>query len=243
MIDTHCHILPKLDDGPTTLNESLSMAEFYVRDGITHVIATPHCHRYIHLLRDTILPRVEAFNNELRDARIPLIVLPGSEIQIVSTAEFKKEYESGVLCHFGDCNAFTLIEFNWSFDLFPQDAVELIRWLRQKGTQPILAHPERHNYLMKDEAWLDSLVEAGVWLQVTVDSILGNHGTDPEQGSKLLLKRYSNIVLATDAHNMQRCSGLSVGYQWVKEELGKPYCDALLERSRRILQAVTRTDT
>ena len=44
MLDLHCHILPGVDDGPTTLAEALALARFCVADGITHVTATPHCH-------------------------------------------------------------------------------------------------------------------------------------------------------------------------------------------------------
>src|ERR1700676_2202518 len=43
MVDVHCHILPGLDDGPQAIAESLAMAESAITDGITHVVATPHC--------------------------------------------------------------------------------------------------------------------------------------------------------------------------------------------------------
>src|SRR5260370_37183339 len=42
MVDLHCHILPGLDDGPATMEESMAMAESAIADGITHVVATPH---------------------------------------------------------------------------------------------------------------------------------------------------------------------------------------------------------
>jgi protein-tyrosine phosphatase len=42
MVDLHCHILPGLDDGPNTVEESMAMAESAIADGITHVVATPH---------------------------------------------------------------------------------------------------------------------------------------------------------------------------------------------------------
>jgi hypothetical protein len=81
MLDLHCHILPGIDDGPASLDEAMAMARFCARDGITHIIATPHCHRHLRLLRSDILPHVARFNEELSKARTPLTVLPGSEVQ------------------------------------------------------------------------------------------------------------------------------------------------------------------
>src|SRR4051794_1353627 len=113
MIDLHCHILPGVDDGPTSLEEALGMARFCVEDGITHIAATPHCHRHIHLLRADILPHVARFNAELARAGIPLTVLPGSEIQVTNTADYRREFEAGLYCHLGDGRAFTLFELPW----------------------------------------------------------------------------------------------------------------------------------
>src|SRR6266568_1992044 len=78
MLDLHCHILPNVDDGAASLDEALAMARFCVRDGITHVVATPHCHRHCRLLRRDVMPHVARLNEELIKAGLPLIVLPGS---------------------------------------------------------------------------------------------------------------------------------------------------------------------
>src|SRR5262249_23946975 len=153
---------------------------FCANDGITTITATPHCHRHIHLLRDDILPRVAAFNDDLRLAGIPLTILPGSEIKAVDTNEYRREFEQGVFCHLGDGRDFTLLEFSWSGDDFPPDPVELIEWIRDQKMIPVIAHPERHDYFVEYHALLKSLVDAGAWVQITVDSLLGNHGHDPE---------------------------------------------------------------
>src|SRR5262245_47680985 len=107
MLDLHCHILPELDDGATSLEEAIAMSRFSVRDGITHVVATPHCHRSTRLLRSDILPHVTCLNKELTRAGIPLTVLPGAEIQVTSTAEYRSDFEAGLYCHLGDGSAFT----------------------------------------------------------------------------------------------------------------------------------------
>src|SRR5262245_41671832 len=139
MLDLHCHILPGVDDGPETLDEALALARFSVADGITHITATPHCHRHIHMLRADVLPHVKRFNEQLAANEIPLTVLPGSEIQINDPADFHREFEAGLFCHLGDRREFLLVEFNWKRELYPPDAPGLIAWIRARGTTPIVA--------------------------------------------------------------------------------------------------------
>ncbi len=163
------------------------MARFCVRDGITHVIATPHCHRHCRLLRLDILPHVARLNEELAKAGVELVILPGSEVQVADAAAYRRDFEADLYCHLGDGRAFTLLEFNWKAEMYPPDASELVGWLRKQGMTPIVAHPERHHFFADDPGRLRALVGAGAWLQITVDSLLGNHGRDPAtSGEKLL---------------------------------------------------------
>lgn len=240
MIDLHCHILPNIDDGPQSLEESLQMARFYVQDGITDVVATPHCHRYIHSLRADIIPRVATLNDELATAEIPLRIYPGSEIQVTDSTEYRREFGAGLYCHLGDAKSFTLLEFNWAQEKFPPDAVELIAWIRDQGTTPILAHPERYDFFSRQPQLLVALVNAGAWIQVTVDSLLGNHGPAPQVAGEELLRTYADAILATDAHNMPRCSGLSAGYNWVDEHFGAERSQDLLNHAAKVQASIAR---
>ena len=164
MLDLHCHILPGVDDGASSLEESLAMARFSVRDGITHISATPHCHRFTRRLRADILPHVARLNEELVRAGVPLVILPGSEIQVTAVADYRADFEAGVYCHLGDSNRFTLLEFRWQEDLYPADAAELVRWLGDRGMTPIIAHPERQAFFRKHPEWTRELVDSGAWL-------------------------------------------------------------------------------
>jgi protein-tyrosine phosphatase len=238
MLDIHCHILPGVDDGPRSLDEALAVARFCERDGITHIVATPHCHHQLHLLRADILPHVARFNEELRAERIALEVLPGSEIQLTDVAAYRREYEGGLFCHLGDDPGFTLLEFSWHERRYPADAPGQVIWLLEHGTQPIIAHPERHDFFQQFPDRLSALVEAGAWLQITVDSLLGNHGPRPRSAGWKLLDTYTEAVLATDAHRPTRCSGLSIGYQMVSEQRGAARAANLRARADSILQHI-----
>jgi protein-tyrosine phosphatase len=239
MLDLHCHILPGVDDGPTLVAESLAIARFCVRDGITHVVATPHCHRQIHLLREAILPHVARLNDVLKSAEIPLVILPGSEIQAFDTDLYRDEFEEGLYCHLGDSKTFTLLEFPWDGRKYPTDAPELVTWLRERGMTAIVAHPERYKFFRDDPAKMRALADAGAWFQVTVDSLLGNHGDSALALSEKILAEYPKIVLSTDTHNLGRCSGLSAGYAWVRERFGVDREADLRERSSRVLAAIS----
>jgi protein-tyrosine phosphatase len=242
MLDLHCHILPNVDDGPSTLEEALQLARFCVADGITHVIATPHCHRHLRLLRADILPHVAEFNSQLKNAGVPLTVWAGSEIQLTDVAGYQEDYTRGVYCHLGNDPRYTLLEFPWNERLFPAGAAEHVAWLREHGTTPIIAHPERHGFFRNDLDRLRALVDAGAWVQITVDSLLGQFGPEAQVSGEDLLETYPEAVLATDAHNRQRCSGLSVGYAFAQKRFGAARADELRGRADTVLQNLLRCE-
>jgi len=108
-------------------------------------------------------------------------------------------FEAGLYCHLGDGGAFTLFEFGWRPEQYPPDAVALVAWLRERGMTPILAHPERFSFIQADPGRVRGLVDAGAWLQVTVDSLLGVNGPVPQELGEQFLRDYPDAVLATDA--------------------------------------------
>lgn len=84
MIDFHCHILPNLDDGPKTINESISMCKHAYSQGIRDIIATPHF-----LLKDNknnkelVLKSVKELQNNLDKHNINIRIYPAQEIRLL----------------------------------------------------------------------------------------------------------------------------------------------------------------
>src|SRR4028118_2136670 len=113
MIDLHCHILPGVDDGPSTIEESLEMLRRMEEDGVTHVIATPHCNQNLPWFRDDLLPLVADLNATIEQHGLAVTVLPGSEISFFNTAIYRDNYLNGHYCHLGDRREYSLLEFLW----------------------------------------------------------------------------------------------------------------------------------
>src|SRR5277367_1709354 len=100
-------------------------------------------------------------NEELVNADIRLVILPGSEIQVTDVAAYRRDFEAGLYCHLGDGRKFSLMEFSWKGELYPPDAAELVGWACKQGMTPIVAHPERHPYFTDSPGRLQALVAAG----------------------------------------------------------------------------------
>lgn len=83
MIDIHSHILPGIDDGAKTIEDSINMAKVAINEGITTIIATPH-HRnnQYNNLKSQIIIKAKELNTVLKQENIPLTVLPGQEVRI-----------------------------------------------------------------------------------------------------------------------------------------------------------------
>ena len=83
MIDTHAHILPSLDDGPQTIEESVELCKIAANDGIKKIVATPHSKDGVYEAKsDEILKMVDALNLKLKENQIDIEILPGAEIHI-----------------------------------------------------------------------------------------------------------------------------------------------------------------
>jgi protein-tyrosine phosphatase len=241
MIDIHCHILPAVDDGPRSLNESLAMLSKAENDGITHIVATPHCNQNLHLFRPEIIPQVARLNEQAQKHDLNIMVLPGSEIALYNVALYRHNYSEGRYCHLGDRTEYSLLEFPWQSDRFPKGAIELMPWLREQGTRPIIAHPERTPGLRENRDIIQAFVEAGVWLQITVDSMLGKMNPTARNAARELMQEHEHIVLATDSHSLNRSSGLSIGYATVRDWFGAAREADIRTRTDSILQHLLST--
>jgi protein-tyrosine phosphatase len=218
MIDIHCHILPDVDDGAKTMEDSIEMAKAAVADGITTIIATPHHQngRYIND-KSRIIERVQTLNEVLTKQNIPLTILPGQEPRIYG--ELVQDYEKGEVLTLNNGNKYVMVEFPSS--QVPRYAEQLLFDIQLQGLHPIIVHPERNAQIMEQPDVLYNLVKKGALTQVTASSLTGHFGKKIQKFSQQLIEVNLTHFIASDAHNTSgRTFRLSEAYDIIEKQYG-----------------------
>ncbi len=197
MIDIHAHILPGLDDGPRTMDESLRMCELYVAQGVTTVVATPHmCDPRFDVSPQAVRNSARELSEACCQRGLSLDVLPGGDIRL--QPELLQVLDAGELLTINDTGKYLLLE------LPPQvvPRIEgLVFELAVRGVTPILSHPERNLEFCRKPYRLVDLVERGCLVQVTAGSLFGQFGPVAKQMVKRILEAGLVHVVAGDAHS------------------------------------------
>jgi len=199
LTDVHCHLIPGLDDGPGTSDESLAMARLAVADGIGTVIATPHqLGGYARNGGELIRAKTCELQQRLDNSGVPLRVLPGAEVRI--EPELARKVRKGEVLTLADAGRYVLLEMPHDV-FFPLDRV--LTELRSAGLTGILAHPERNAAILRSPHALESLVEAGCLVQVTGGSLTGTFGPQVERLAQGLVQQGLVHLVASDGHGVQ----------------------------------------
>ena len=196
MIDLHAHILPGLDDGPRTLDESAEMAAAAVAAGTRVLATTSHINRGFGLLPEDLAAAREQVSRRLREDGIPLEVVQGGE---VSTS--RVEGLDGT-----DLRALTLGDGPWLLLECPLSPVAppmepVVAALRRRGVEVLLAHPERSPAFMRSPRALERLLELGALAQVTSTALSGRFSEMVRKIAFGMLERGHVQVIASDGHS------------------------------------------
>lgn len=191
MVDIHCHILPGIDDGPQDIEESIEMANIASLDGITTIVATPHIYE-TPTPEGSIRERVHLLNSRLTEQNIPVKILYGADVSAMLDVGLLQAYTIHQ-------TRYILIEFPHAF--LPHNSRDIVFRMRMKGYRPIMTHPERNMSVINDPRLLFDLLDTGVLVQVTADSLTGTFGVDIQECACYFLKRGAVDFIATDAHS------------------------------------------
>lgn len=221
MVDIHCHILPGIDDGAKSWEVTAEMCRVATHDGITHIVATPHCNHDFPYDRD----RYTGMLGELSDAG-------EGKLTFSLGCDFHFSYDNvqDALAHprryiISD-SQYLLVEFS-DFGLPPETKQNLLL-LASNGMVPIITHPERNRQLLNRPEMVLEFVEQGCLVQVTANSFTGYWGSHPQKMAEWLLKRQAIHVIASDAHDpARRPPVMSEAYKAVTGLAGGEIADVL----------------
>ncbi|MFJ5713876.1 tyrosine-protein phosphatase [Neobacillus sp. NPDC093127] len=221
MIDIHCHILPRLDDGPAQLIDCLNMANAAVTAGISHLFATPHhLNGQYENSKSVILERTLELNRHLQQENIPLTIHPGQEVRI--HRELFHSLEMDEILTLDNEGKYLLLEL--PFGEVPTYTQEMVYELLVRGITPIIVHPERNRGFIEDSNLLFELVQEGALTQLTSGSIIGHFGKKVKSLSGKLIEHHLAHFIATDAHNCSsRGFTLHEAYEAITKTFGINY--------------------
>ncbi|WP_275400469.1 tyrosine-protein phosphatase [Enterococcus faecium] len=233
MIDSHCHILPGLDDGPQNIQDSLKMAEKAIEQGITHIVCTPHYELdKFNNTKEKIIPKLIELNNELAKNSMGLILIPAQEIRISGT--IPDDIEKNIYIPIGEIRSYILIEF--PHNEIPEYSEKLCFSLISKRITPIIVHPERNVGFQKDIDRLIPFLKMGVLTQMTAPSIMGFFGRKAKKSAFLMLRRRMVSLIGSDAHNLtDRNFYLKEAYKIVENKIGKEEVTKLKKTAENLL--------
>ena len=229
MIDLHSHFLPSIDDGPTSLNESLMLARMAVANGIELSVMTPHIHpgRYLNQ-KQNIEQAVDDFRLELEKNDIPLELRAAAEVRI--GPEILTMVQQEAIPFLGELEGYRIMLLEFPHDMIPVGSENLVDWLLKRNIRPMIAHPERNKDVMRDLSKIVPYVIRGCLLQITAASISNQFGDMAYIRSKEMLEQDWVHIIASDAHNRQhRPPDLAAGRYAAEKIVGAEQAKMLVE--------------
>jgi len=197
MIDLHSHILPGIDDGAKTIDDSVEMARIAAANGTTVIAATPHVIEGSWLPQwSTIQKLCAELAQELKREKIALTIIPGAEValnmDILSLIKGPGPY-----CING--GRYMLVELPATH--IPHYTDEFFFTLQARGISPILAHPERHPEIAHNPELIVEWVNKGILMQVNGPSLVGKMGDRAMKTAEILLNSELVHFFGSDAHS------------------------------------------
>lgn len=202
-VDIHSHLIPGIDDGSQSMEESLSLLKGIEALGYEKVITTPHImadaykntpeiiYEGLHLLR-------EASSQE------------GIELEIEAAAEYY--LDDGFYKHLESRNLMTIVGeyilFETSYISKPLQFEEMIFAIGTAGYKPLLAHPERYRYIKEPLKEYSRLKELGVMFQVNINSFGGHYGKSAKTLATFLCNEGMIDFLGSDTHHIKQVQTL-----------------------------------
>jgi len=196
VVDIHSHLIPGIDDGVETFEEAGEILRFMINLGYTKVVTTPH------IMGDFYQNNPGIINEGLNELR-EYLKTEKIDIEVDAAAEYHLDEHFISLIE----NNEELLTIGNNYILFetpfmnePVYLKETIFTLASKGYKPILAHPERYNYLLDNWSFIEELIDRGVFLQINLMSLSGHYSKPVQKMAEKLLKKQMVSFVGSDIH-------------------------------------------
>lgn len=194
--DMHAHLLPAIDDGSTSIENSLELITGLQELGFTQLLATPHVmYDFYKNPTEKILSKLDEVRNALDKNNINIKIDASAEYYF--DEELKDRLSKNDIISFGKEN-YLLFEFSYFNE--HQGVFETLSEMFEKGYTPLLAHPERYPYFVEDLEKFDQLKEMGVKFQLNLLSLVGNYGDSAIHGANYLIDKGFIDFMGSDIH-------------------------------------------
>lgn len=216
--DVHSHLLPDVDDGCETIEESLECARRMVAAGYTHSFCTPHIWPDLSHNSISMIPvMVRRLQAALDDAGVPLTLYPGGEINL---RESTRRTVPEDLVTYALARRFLLMDF-WD-DPIPSFFEPSVAFFQSLGVRVILAHPERMRPVQADPSLADRFADLGVLLQGNLQCFSDPPSAPTRRTAERYLAEGRYFLLGSDLHRLNslqaRLDGLGRAIELAGEE-------------------------
>lgn len=216
--DMHSHIIPGIDDGAQTINDSILLAKRFKSLGFKKLIATPHIMAdYFRNTPDIINRSLDILRKGLHEIQLDLEVDAAAEYYLDETLE-KKVKQKEVLT-FGS----NYLLFELSYINAPQNLFDTIKMMQDAGYKPVLAHPERYPYYYGSLENYSQIKETGCLLQMNSIALTGYYGSGAKKVAEEMAENHLVDFIGSDMHHLKHAAAL-------EESLTTPIMQRLLSQ-------------
>ncbi len=193
--ELHSHLIPSIDDGVQSLEESIAVIKHFASNGYKKVITTPHIMGDFYKNGpENILPGLELIRAELKNQGIKIEVEAAAEYMIDDV--FEKKIAAGNLLTFGQNHV--LVELPFTEE--PANFKSALFELRIAGYKPVLAHPERYAFMGMRRDKYTELFEQGVLFQINLFSLIGYYSPQVKKTAEYLIENKMAHLIGSDCH-------------------------------------------
>jgi protein-tyrosine phosphatase len=202
--DMHSHLIPGIDDGSHSLDESVQLIKGLAELGYSRLITTPH------IMWEMYPNTTEIIQNGLKWLRERLAE-EKLEVSVDAAAEyFLDDHLKNLLAQkeplLTISDNMVLVEFSLASE--PIDLKEILFELQLQGYQPVIAHPERYSYNERNKEFFSSLKSSGYYFQLNILSLAGFYGKSTKLLAQQFIRNDYYELAGTDLHNPHHLAGL-----------------------------------